>query len=257
MPSDAQTILITRVRERLAPLWARLTAIAPLPAPTTGTTLASTLEHTLLKPDATPQQIEQLCAEARDYGFVSVCVNPDYVQQAAVLLMGSPVLVCTVIGFPLGANTTAVKVYEAEQALAQGARELDMVLPLGRLRAGEFEAVYRDVAAVVATCHAANARCKVIIETAVLDDAQKVGACLLAQQAGADFVKTSTGFAGGGAAVADVTLLRATVGASIGVKASGGIRTADAARALLAAGANRLGTSASVQLVSDGGTATG
>lgn len=256
MPNDAQTTLITRVRERLAPLWARLPVVAPLPAPTAATTLAAAIDHTLLKPDATPQQIEQLCNEARDHGFFSVCVNPDYVQQAAVLLMGSPVVVCTVIGFPLGANTTAVKVYEAEQALSQGARELDMVLPLGRLRAGEFEAVYRDIAAVVATCHAADARCKVIVETAVLDDAQKVGACLLAQQAGADFVKTSTGFAGGGATVADVTLFRATVGAAVGVKASGGIRTPDAARALLAAGANRLGASASVQLVSDDSAAT-
>ncbi len=212
------------------------------------TTIASIIDHTLLKPEATAAQIEQLCAEAREYGFASVCVNSVYVPLAAKLLSGSAVKVCTVVGFPLGASLTEVKVYEAQQAISKGAQEIDMVLHVGALKDENLSAAHDDIAAIVAECQLHNAISKVILETVLLTDAEKVIACRVARNAGADFVKTSTGFAGGGATVADVQLMRATVGDSMGVKASGGVRTLDDARALVAAGATRIGASSGVAI---------
>jgi len=211
--------------------------------------LARMIDHTLLKPEATPAQIKQLCAEARAHHFASVCINPLYVPLAAEELAGSDVKVCAVIGFPLGATPTAVKVYEAELAIAQGATELDMVISIGRLKAGQTLAVRDDIAAVVAVCHAHAALLKVIIETALLIDADKVTACNLARVAGADFVKTSTGFAKSGATVADIALMRRTVGPKMGVKAAGGIHTYEQALALIEAGASRIGASAGIAIL--------
>ncbi len=211
--------------------------------------LAAMIDHTLLKPDATAAQVRALCAEAVRYGFCSVCVNPANVRLAAECVRGSQVRVCSVIGFPLGAHTTEIKAREAERAIADGAQEVDMVLNIGALKGGALDVVRQDVAAVAQVAHAAGAICKVILETGCLSDAEKVAACRLAVNAGADFVKTSTGFGPGGATEADVALMRATVGPKIGVKASGGIRTYEVARAMIAAGATRIGASASVQIV--------
>ncbi len=211
--------------------------------------IAHLIDHTLLRPGAAAADIRKLCAEARKYGFASVCVNPYWVPLAAAELAGSAVKVCTVVGFPLGANTTAVKVAETEIALGDGAREIDMVLNIGELLGGNTAAVLEDIRAVVKTAHARGALVKVILETALLDDARKLAACAIAREAGADFVKTSTGFAAGGAAVGDVELLRRAAGDAMGVKASGGIRTLEDARKMIAAGATRIGTSAGVQIV--------
>lgn len=211
--------------------------------------IARLIDHTLLKPEATPQQIEQLCAEAREYAFASVCVQPRYVAQATRALAGSSSVVCTVIGFPLGATTTATKVFETHDAIANGAREVDMVIAIGLLKAGELAAVQEDIQAVVDAAHAGNALCKVIIETALLADEEKATAARLVAAAGADFVKTSTGFAASGATVADVALLRGVVGPDLGVKAAGGVRSLADAQAMIEAGATRLGTSSGVQLV--------
>lgn len=211
--------------------------------------VAARTDHTLLRPEATPADIDRLCEEALRYGCAAVCVNPIYVARAAARLAGTPVKVATVVGFPLGASLTATKVAEAALALGQGAQEIDMVLPVGLLKAGALEAVRADLRAVIAVCHAAGALCKVILETALLTPEEKVLAARLAVEAGADFVKTSTGFGPGGATVEDVTLLRQVVGPSIGVKAAGGIRTAEQAIAMLEAGATRLGTSATVAIL--------
>ncbi len=211
--------------------------------------LARVIDHTLLAPDATPEAIERLCAEAARHGFAAVCVNGVHVARCAAALAGTGVAVCSVVGFPLGANAPRVKVFEARAALEDGARELDMVLDLGALQARDDAAVERDVAGVVAEARAAGALVKAILETGALDDDRKVRACRLAVAAGADFVKTSTGFGARGASVEDVALLRRTVGPSIGIKAAGGVRTAAFARALLAAGATRIGSSASLALV--------
>ena len=206
-------------------------------------TLARYIDHTLLKPDATPAQVEQLCQEALEFHCASVCVNALYVPQAAPLLAGSDVQVCAVVGFPLGAVPTAIKVCETELAIAQGATEIDMVLPIGLLKAGETTRVQSDIAAITAACHAHGAHLKVIIEAALLTDEEKVTACRLAQAAGADFVKTSTGFAKSGATVADVALMRQTVGPEMGVKAAGGIHSYEEALAMISAGATRIGAS--------------
>lgn len=209
--------------------------------------IQSYIDNTLLKPDATPQQIERICAESRQYGCASVCVNPGYVPLAAQCLAGSPVKVCTVIGFPLGMNASEVKAYEAAFAAEQGAQELDMVINVGRLKGGDDEYVKKDIEAVV---KAAKGRLvKVIIETFLLTDEEKVRACLLAKAAGADFVKTCTGFSGGGANVHDIALMRETVGPEMGVKASGGVRDYESARALIAAGATRIGASSGKKIV--------
>ncbi len=212
-------------------------------------TLAEMIDHTLLKPDATPEGIAQLCSEARQHGFGAVCVNPSYVRLCSDLLRGSTVKVCTVISFPLGATPTEVKVFEAQTALHQGANEIDMVINIGALKAKNYELVTRDIRAVVLVCHSARALVKTIIETSLLDNEEKVAVCLLSKEAGADFVKSSTGFSIGGATVEDVALMRRVVGPEMGVKASGGIRTLADARSMINAGANRIGASAGVKII--------
>ena len=208
-------------------------------------------DHTILKQDALPQDVERICREAVEYGFASVCVNGCYTALAAQLLSGSDVKVCTVVGFPLGMCASRVKCFEARCAVEDGAREIDMVINVGALKAGQDDAVRQEIADVRAACQE-RALLKVIIETCLLTDEEKVRACRLAQSAGADFVKTSTGFSTGGAAAKDVELMRRTVGDSMGVKASGGIRDAAAAERMVQAGANRLGTSATVTIVESG-----
>lgn len=211
--------------------------------------LAKMIDHTLLKPDATPDQIAQLCFEARKYGFASVCVNPTWVKLSAQLLEGSPVKVCTVIGFPLGATASDVKAFETKNAIDQGATEIDMVLNIGALKARDLELVARDIRGVVMAAHARGAIVKVILETNLLTDEEKTIASLIAKEAGADFVKTSTGFGGGGATVHDIALMRRAVGPEMGVKASGGVRTFEDAESLIQAGATRIGASAGVKIV--------
>ena len=211
--------------------------------------IASMIDHTLLKPDATADQIAQLCYEARKFNFASVCVNPTHVKLCSELLEGSPVKVCTVIGFPLGASAPEVKTFEAQTALNDGATEIDMVINIGALKAGDFTLVARDINEVVKVGHEAGAIVKVIIETALLNDEEKVTACLLSKEAGADFVKTSTGFSGGGATVEDINLMRKVVGPDMGVKASGGVRDFEDAQNMVKAGATRLGASAGVKIV--------
>ncbi len=213
--------------------------------------LASMIDHTLLKPEATPDQIAQLCYEARKYGFAAVCINPTHVELAAQLLRGSSVAVCTVVGFPLGATPAEVKAYEAQVALDHGASEIDMVINIGALKARDYEMVARDIRAVVRVCQARTrpALVKVIIEAALLTEEEKIAASLLAKESGADYVKTSTGFASGGATVADVQLMRRAVGPRLGVKAAGGVRTRDEADAMVQAGATRIGASAGVKIV--------
>ena len=213
--------------------------------------LAAMIDHTLLKPEATPADVKTVCEEALRFRFASVCVNPCYVPQCVAALRDSGVAVCTVVGFPLGAATTPVKTFETEQALKAGAREIDMVINIGLLKSGDDRAVEADIRAVCDAAHRGEALCKVIIETALLTDDEKIRACLLAKNAGADFVKTSTGFSKAGATAADVGLMRRTVGEEIGVKAAGGIRTRQDALAMVAAGATRIGASASVALVHD------
>ncbi len=209
--------------------------------------VAHAIDHTLLKADATEEQIRKLCGEAREYEFASVCVNPGWVSLAAELLAGSPVKVCTVIGFPLGATTPTAKAIEARDAIANGATEVDMVINVGALKSGDDDLVRRDIEAVVNAARG-QALVKVIIETALLSREEKVKACLLAKMAGADFVKTSTGFSTGGATVEDIALMRETVGPDMGVKASGGVGDRQTAEAMVAAGATRIGASASVAI---------
>ncbi len=211
--------------------------------------IAALIDHTLLKPEATEADIRRLCAEARQFRFASVCVNPYWVPVAAKELAGSGVKVCTVAGFPLGASSTEVKSFEAGVAMSKGAQEIDMVLNIGELLGGNHQAVRDDIAAVAETAHVGGAILKVILETALLNDEQKVTACRLAKEAGADFVKTSTGFSTHGASAADVALMRRTVGPEMGVKASGGIRTLHDLKVMVTAGASRIGASASVKIV--------
>lgn len=218
--------------------------------------LARMIDHTLLKPDATRADIVKLCEEARANSFATVCVNPTWVSLCAELLRGSPVKVCTVIGFPLGATMPEVKAFETERAIADGASEIDMVQNIGAVKSHDYKLAADDVAAVVRVAHARQAGVKVILETALLTDEEKVESCAIAQAAGADYVKTSTGFASGGATAADVALMRQVVGPGIGVKASGGIRSAQDAQAMIAAGATRLGASAGIKILKEvaGGT---
>ena len=213
--------------------------------------LAAMIDHTLLRADATREEIMQVCAEARTHGFASVCVNSSWVPIVARELRGTAVKTCTVIGFPLGAMAPAAKVFEAEEAIRCGATEVDMVLAVGLLRAGEALAVEKDIRAVAEACHRNGAILKVILETALLNEAQKTAGCKLSVAAGADFVKTSTGFSKGGATAADIALMRRIVGPGIGVKASGGIRSLSDARTMIAAGASRIGASASVRIVQE------
>lgn len=212
--------------------------------------LAAYIDHTALKPETTPADIEKLCKEAREYGFASVCVNSSYVPLAKKLLEGSAVEVCTVVGFPLGAMSSEAKLGEARQALRDGAKELDMVINIGRLKSRDEQYVGSEIRALAKLAHRHRALLKVIIETALLADEEKVLACALAKEAGADFVKTSTGFGGGGATVEDIRLMRSTVGPDMGVKASGGVKDCAAAVALIEAGATRIGTSSGVAIVS-------
>lgn len=217
----------------------------------TRASLAKYMDHTLLKPEATAADIDRVVAEARQYGTASVCVNPYWVTRVAAGLAGSGVKTCTVIGFPLGATSTASKVAETRDATAHGAQEIDMVINIGELKAGNDNAVRSDISAVANAAHEAGAILKVIIETCLLSDEEKRRACELSVAGGADFVKTSTGFSTGGAATADITLMRETVGPELGVKASGGIRTLEAAEAMIEAGATRLGVSAAVSILEE------
>jgi len=207
------------------------------------------IDHTLLKPDASEAQIAQLCHEARKYNFASVCINPTHVKLCAQLLKGSAVRVCTVVGFPLGATPPEVKAYETQRAIADGATEIDMVINIGALKSKDYLDVARDIAAVVQTAHSGGAIVKVIIEAALLTDEEKMIASKLVKEAGAEFVKTSTGFASGGATVQDVALIRRAIGPQMGVKAAGGIRTYADAQKMIEAGATRIGASASIQIV--------
>jgi deoxyribose-phosphate aldolase len=211
--------------------------------------VAALIDHTLLKPEATRQQIEELCREAAQYGFATVCVNPAWVRLAAQLLAGSGVAVCSVVGFPLGATTADVKAYEARRAIFDGAREIDMVINVGALKSGDYRVVEHDIEAVTSPCRDCGALSKVIIEAALLTDDEKVTACTLAKAAGADYVKTSTGFGPGGATAGDVALMRRAVGAEMGVKAAGGVRDFEGLQAMVAAGATRVGASAGVKIV--------
>lgn len=209
--------------------------------------LAKLIDHTILKPVATQEDVRSLIQEARQYGFFSVCINPFWVAYAKELLKGSDVKVCTVVGFPLGANTTAVKVYETQDALKNGADEIDMVINIGALKARDYKTVLEDIKAVRQACE--GHVLKVIIETSQLTDEEKVKACELAAEAGADFVKTSTGFTGGGATAADVALMRKSIPAHMQVKASGGVRTREDFDAMVAAGATRIGASSGVKII--------
>ncbi len=212
---------------------------------------AHLIDHTLLKPEATEAQVRQLCQEAKQYGFASVCVNPTWVALSKTLLVDSLVKVCSVAGFPLGATLPEAKAFEAERAVHAGAHEIDMVINVGRLKSGDHHVVFQDVAAVVAVARRYGALVKAIIETSLLSEEEKVAACVLAQAAGVDFVKTSTGFNGGGATVADVSLMRRVVGPTLGVKASGGVRSAHDVQLMVAAGATRIGASAGVKIMEE------
>jgi deoxyribose-phosphate aldolase len=214
-------------------------------------TVAGMIDHTLLKPDATRSEIEKLCREAAEFHFATVCVNPAWVATAAQLLRGSGVGVCSVVGFPLGATTPDVKHYETRRAIFDGAAEIDMVINIGALKSGHLELVERDIAAVVGPCREAGVVSKVILEVALLNDDEKIAASTLSKAAGADFVKTSTGFASGGATAADVALMRRVVGADMGVKAAGGVRDYEGLKAMVAAGATRVGASAGVKIVQE------
>ncbi|MFH1105130.1 MAG: deoxyribose-phosphate aldolase [Actinomycetota bacterium] len=214
--------------------------------------LAGFIDHTLLKPDATAAEIDRMCDEAIEYGFASVCVNPTWAKRVADALKESDVVACCVVGFPFGATTPEIKAMEARRAIRDGAREIDMVVNIGALKSGDYGLVERDIAGVAEACREAGALCKVILETVLLTDEEKVIGSRLAVKARADFVKTSTGFGGGGATVYDVALMREAVGPKIGVKASGGIRSAEDARQMIAAGATRIGASAGIQIVTGG-----
>ena len=213
--------------------------------------VAGLIDHTLLKPDATRQDIEKLCQEAATHHFATVCINPAWVSTSAALLRGSGVGVCTVVGFPLGATLADVKHFETQRVIFDGACEVDMVINIGALKSGDLRTVERDIEAVTAPCRAAGVISKVIIEAAFLTDEEKIAACSLAKAAAADFVKTSTGFGPGGATVADVALMRRVVGQDMGVKAAGGVRDLEGLKAMVAAGASRVGASAGVKIVQE------
>jgi deoxyribose-phosphate aldolase len=213
--------------------------------------LASMIDHTLLKPEATDNEVIKICEEAKRFSFASVCINPSFVKICKKELENSPVKVCTVIGFPLGANSTEVKKIEAMQALQDGAKEIDMVINIGKLKQKDYQYVYEDIYQVAQAAKEFNCLSKVIIETALLTEEEKIKACLIAKEAGADFVKTSTGFSKSGATPSDIALMRFVVGKEIGVKASGGIRTIEDAQMMIESGANRIGASASVQIIKE------
>jgi deoxyribose-phosphate aldolase len=241
---------LQRIADRVRELIARGGGAEPAAPPIDPDALARMIDHTLLKPEATSADIEQLCDEAKRYGFYSVCVNPTYVTQCKALLRGSAVKLCCVVGFPLGAQSPQIKALEARKALREGASEIDMVINIGALKSGDLALVLRDIRAVVEACKDARALSKVIFETALLTDEEKITACDLSMKAGASYVKTSTGFSSGGATSGDIALMAKTVAPKkLGVKASGGVRTIEDLRAMVAAGATRIGASASVQIV--------
>jgi len=213
--------------------------------------VSTMIDHTLLKADATREEIDKLCSEAAEFHFATVCVNPAWVAHAATRLRGTGVGVCSVVGFPLGATTADVKQYETRRAIYDGATEIDMVINVGALKSGDLRTVERDIEAVVEPCRQCGVVSKVIIEAALLNDEQKIAACTLSKAAGADFVKTSTGFGPGGATAADVALMRRVVGDEMGVKAAGGVRDLDGLKAMVAAGATRVGASAGVKIVQE------
>lgn len=219
--------------------------------------IAGKIDHTLLKPEATPDEIKKLCDEAVKFKFASVCINPCYVKLCSNLLSGTGVKVCSVVGFPLGSTTTEVKRFEAEQAIQNGADEIDMVMNIGQHKQANYDYVFNDINQVALVAKKNNKVCKVILETALLSDEEKIKACIISKKAGASFVKTSTGFSKGGATVGDIALMKYVVGSSIGVKASGGIRSKEDAQAMLESGADRIGASASVKIVSGEKTGKG
>jgi deoxyribose-phosphate aldolase len=214
-----------------------------------GINMASMIDHTLLMPDATPSAISTLCEEAIKYSFAAVCVNPCNVPQSHEILKNSKIKVCTVIGFPLGANTTETKMFEAEQAIKNGASEVDMVINIGMLKSGNYEYVFNEISQLAYIAKKRHALCKIIFETCLLTDVEKVKACLLCKEAGVDFVKTSTGFSSSGSTANDIALMKYVVGDSVGVKASGGIRSKKDAEAMITSGAGRIGTSSGVKIV--------
>ncbi len=245
------------IKELLAQAESYQLELPPLPPTLTspaGPALALWIDHTLLKPDATAEQVKNLCAEAREHRFATVCINPAYVPLAAGLLRGTRVGVCSVISFPLGAHLPSLKATEARLVIEAGATEIDMVMNIGAMKGGAYELVYEDVKAVVDACQQRGVQLKVILETCYLNQREKIIGCLLSKQAGANFVKTSTGFGTGGATVEDVSLMRRVVGMEMGVKASGGIRTFKDALAMIGAGANRLGVSAGVSILQEART---
>lgn len=217
--------------------------------------VARLIDHTLLKPEASREDIRRVCEEALKYGFATVCINPVNVAQAAEILRGSGVRVCTVAGFPLGATTPRVKIYETEQSIRLGAREIDMVINIGALKSGDCAAMEDDIRGVVDACHGGGSICKVILECVLLTDSEKLEACRAAQNARAEFVKTSTGFGAGGATLEDVRLMRSAVGPKMGVKAAGGIRTFEGLKKMIEAGATRIGASASIKIIEEASAA--
>lgn len=243
--------LSSRVQQKVASVLSVEIAVPPVTARLSAAELAAMIDHTVLKADATEAQVTVLCQEALEYGFAAVCVNASFVGLCHRMLAGSQVEVAAVVGFPLGATLPEVKAYEAQRSVEAGATEIDMVIHVGALKSESYDYVLGDIATVVQACHARNAALKVIIEAAALTDEEKVAACHLAQEAGADYVKTSTGFGPGGATVEDVALMRRTVGPEMGIKAAGGIRTYESALAVVAAGATRIGASAGVRIVQE------
>jgi len=226
----------------------QLPDITPTPY-TLDESFAKFIDHTVLKPEATPDMIEALCEDALKYNFASVCINPIFIPQAVEMLADSDVDVCTVVGFPLGADPGSIKAMEAAEAIEHGAVEVDMVMAVGMLKGGAYQLVWDDIRAVAEACHRENAILKVIHENCLLTEQEKIIACLISKEAGADFVKTSTGFNSGGATVEDIHLMRAVVGPAMGVKAAGGVRDVTAARAMLENGASRIGASAGVKIM--------
>ena len=253
--TELDQLLASIARELLAATGAVRASAIDLPkrheAPDTATdsAVAALIDHTILRPEASSEDVRRVCAEARQYGFASVCVNPSRVMLAASELRGSKAKTCSVVGFPLGATSTDAKKCEAELAIRSGAQEVDMVINVGALKDRDYKTVMNDIQDVAQVCRAGQALLKVIIEACLLDDREKAIACAIAKLAGADFVKTSTGFSKSGATTADVALMRQVVGPEMGVKAAGGIRTLEDLRAMVAAGASRVGASASVKIV--------
>jgi deoxyribose-phosphate aldolase len=245
MPSLQEILSLTEIYERELP------ALPPSLTAPGGAAIAGWIDHTLLKPEATAAQVKQLCEQARQYHFATVCVNPVYVPLAYGLLKDSSVGVCAVVAFPLGAALPEDKAHETHRVLENGAVEVDMVINIGALKGEAYGLVLNDILFVTQEAHDRGAKVKVIIEACLLERREKILACLLAQAAGADFVKTSTGFSRGGATAEDVSLMRCTVGPGTGVKAAGGIRTYQDALAMIAAGANRLGASAGVSIINE------